>query len=149
MPSRAKPLPVYGKGENVRDWLYRRGPRRGPHSRGGPIGSRPKRYNIGGHNERTNIDVVRAICALVDEMAPDASIGPRESLITFVADRPGHDLRYAIDADEDRATISAGGRRRPSRPVSARRCAGISTNRSWWERVRSGVYRGERLGIVA
>ena len=65
--------------------------------RAGQVG---ESYNIGGWNERTNIDVVRAICALVDEMAPDAAIGPRESLITFVADRPGHDLRYAIDASK-------------------------------------------------
>src|SRR5918997_4131092 len=90
-----KPLPVYGKGENVRDWLYVE-----DHADAlilvaekGRVG---ESYNIGGWNERTNIEVVRAICKLVDEMAPDAAVGPRETLITFVSDRPGHDMRYAI-----------------------------------------------------
>ena len=91
-----KPLPVYGKGENVRDWLYVE-----DHARAllliaerGRVG---ESYNVGANCERSNIAVVRAICALMDELAPDA-VGPRERLITFVADRPGHDLRYAIDA---------------------------------------------------
>jgi dTDP-glucose 4,6-dehydratase len=91
-----KKLPVYGTGGNVRDWLYVE-----DHARAllavvnnGRCG---ETYCIGGRSERTNLDVVRAICALLDERAPNRAIGSRESLITFVADRPGHDLRYAID----------------------------------------------------
>ena len=93
---RGEPLPVYGDGLNVRDWLYV-----GDHCtairrvlEGGRLGDT---YNIGGWNEKTNIDIVRGICRLLDEMRPDPA-GPRERLITFVKDRPGHDRRYAIDA---------------------------------------------------
>ncbi len=91
-----KPLPVYGDGLNVRDWLYVRDHCSAIRAvlEGGAPG---QTYNIGGWNERTNIDIVRAICALLDELAPDAQ-GPRDRLISFVADRPGHDRRYAIDA---------------------------------------------------
>ena len=98
-----KPLPVYGEGENVRDWLYVE-----DHARAllliaerGRVG---ESYNVGANCERPNIAVVRAICTLMDELAPDA-IGPRERLITFVADRPGHDLRYAMDARKIRAEL--------------------------------------------
>ena len=101
-----KPLPVYGKGENVRDWLYVE-----DHARAllsiaerGRVG---ESYNVGANCERANIAVVRAICALMDELAPDA-VGPRERLITFVADRPGHDLRYAMDARKLRAEARLG-----------------------------------------
>jgi dTDP-glucose 4,6-dehydratase len=94
-----KPLPVYGDGGNVRDWLFV-----GDHcsairtvlEKGRP----GETYNIGGSSERTNIDVVKAICSLVDELRPHASVAARESLITFVPDRPGHDRRYAIDASK-------------------------------------------------
>jgi dTDP-glucose 4,6-dehydratase len=92
-----KPLPVYGDGKNVRDWLYV-----GDHCSAirtvlsnGRIG---ETYNVGGNSERANIDVVNLICDLLDEMRPDAAIGPRRKLITYVKDRPGHDRRYAIDA---------------------------------------------------
>jgi dTDP-glucose 4,6-dehydratase len=94
-----KPLPIYGTGENVRDWLYVE-----DHAAAlitaaerGAIG---ETYAIGGWNERKNMDVVKAVCRLVDELAPDPTIGPREALITFVPDRPGHDFRYAIDASK-------------------------------------------------
>src|SRR3712207_1151527 len=94
-----KPLPVYGRGENVRDWLFV-----DDHARAlilvAEKGVPGETYAIGGHNERRNIDVVRSICALVDHLNPDPAIGPRDNLITFVADRPGHDLRYAIDASK-------------------------------------------------
>jgi dTDP-glucose 4,6-dehydratase len=138
-----KPLPVYGKGENVRDWLYVE-----DHARAllliaerGRVGDS---YNVGANCERTNIAVVRAVCALMDELAPDA-VGARERLITFVADRPGHDLRYAIDARKLREelgwvpqeTFESGLRKTVEWYL---------TNRSWWERIRSNVYRGERLG---
>ena len=140
-----KPLPVYGTGENVRDWLHVE-----DHAEAlllvaeqGAVGNS---YNIGGHNEYTNIDVVRAICRLVDELAPDESIGSREGLIRLVADRPGHDARYAIDAAKITRELDwkprytfEGGLRDTVR--------WYLNNRSWWERVRSGIYRGERLGI--
>jgi dTDP-glucose 4,6-dehydratase len=91
-----KPLPVYGDGMNVRDWLYV-----GDHCaairRVLESGRPGETYNIGGNNEMPNIEVVRTVCALLDEMRPDPQ-GPRERLITYVKDRPGHDRRYAIDA---------------------------------------------------
>jgi dTDP-glucose 4,6-dehydratase len=139
-------LPVYGAGANVRDWLFVE-----DHVHAlfaviaqGEIGHT---YCIGGHCERANIDVVRAICALMDELAPSARLGPREGLITFVTDRPGHDLRYAIDPTkvgglgwQPRETFESGLRKTVEWYLA---------NRSWWERIRSGVYRGERLGVVA
>jgi dTDP-glucose 4,6-dehydratase len=141
-----KPLPVYGKGENVRDWLYV-----DDHAEAlisvaeqGKVGDS---YNIGGWNERANIDVVRAVCALVDELAPDKSIGRREQLITFVADRPGHDLRYAIDAGKIERELGW----RPAETFDSglrKTVAWYLDNRAWWQRVRSGVYRGERLGVA-
>ncbi|MCG7392447.1 dTDP-glucose 4,6-dehydratase [Microvirga sp. ACRRW] len=142
-----KPLPVYGKGENVRDWLYV-----DDHAEAlilaaerGKVG---ESYNIGGWNERRNIDVVKAICALVDELAPDAVIGPRERLITYVADRPGHDWRYAIDASKIKRDLGWS----PAETFESglrKTVAWYLENRAWWERVRSGVYRGERLGVIA
>ena len=94
-----KPLPVYGDGLNVRDWLYV-----GDHCTAIRLAlakGRPgETYNIGGNNERTNIDVVRTICRILDELRPSANAKPHESLIKFVADRPGHDRRYAIDASK-------------------------------------------------
>lgn len=139
-----RPLPIYGSGLNIRDWLYV-----DDHAdalisvaeRGVP----GETYNIGGHNEMTNLDVVRRICALLDEMAPDPA-GPRERLITYVKDRPGHDARYAIDADKigrelgwtPKETFDTGLRRTVRWYLD---------NRSWWQDIRSGVYRGERLGL--
>ncbi|EIM26166.1 dTDP-glucose 4,6-dehydratase [Microvirga lotononidis] len=141
-----KPLPVYGKGENVRDWLYV-----DDHAEAlilvaekGRVG---ENYNIGGWNERTNIDVVRSICSLVDEMAPSTAIGPREELISFVTDRPGHDLRYAIDASKIARELGW----RPAETFESglrKTVAWYLDNQAWWERVRSGVYQGERLGVA-
>jgi dTDP-glucose 4,6-dehydratase len=138
-----KPLPVYGKGENVRDWLYVE-----DHARAllviaerGRVG---ESYNVGADCERANIAVVRAICALMDELAPDA-IGPRERLITFVADRPGHDLRYAMDARKLREELGWA----PQETFESglrKTVEWYLTNRPWWERIRTQVYRGERLG---
>jgi len=140
-------LPVYGKGANVRDWLYVE-----DHARAlvaavlaGAVGAT---YCIGGRNEKTNLDVVETICALMDELAPDARIGPRKALINFVTDRPGHDLRYAIDA----AKISTDLGWMPQETFESglrKTVEWYLANRSWWERIRSGVYRGERLGVVA
>jgi dTDP-glucose 4,6-dehydratase len=141
-----KPVPVYGDGSNVRDWLYV-----DDHARAlqliaeqGRVG---ESYNVGGHNERTNIDVARKICALVDEFAPDAH-GSRERLITFVGDRPGHDLRYAIDASKIERDL--GWTPRETFETGLRKTViWYLENQGWWQRIRSGVYRGERLGVVA
>ncbi len=141
-----KPLPVYGAGENIRDWLHVE-----DHAEAllevAERGALGESYNIGGLNERTNISVVRAICALIDELAPDAAIGPREKLITFVTDRPGHDARYAIDATKIGREL--GWTPRHNFESGLRQTVQwYLDNKSWWERVRSGVYRGERLGVA-
>jgi dTDP-glucose 4,6-dehydratase len=140
-------LPVYGNGDNVRDWLYVE-----DHARAlvtvaiaGMVG---ETYCVGGQSERANLEVVRTICALLDELAPSPQIGCRENLITFVADRPGHDLRYAIDA----ALISneLGWKPRETFETSLRKTVEwYLSNRAWWQRIRSGLYRGERLGVPA
>ena len=139
-------LPVYGTGENVRDWLYVE-----DHADAllavAERGRAGESYNVGGGAERRNIDVVRAVCALVDEMAPDAGIGPRERLIRFVPDRPGHDRRYAIDAGKIERELGwrAG---HGFESGLARTVRWYLGNRAWWEAVRSGGYRGERLGLA-
>ncbi|WP_349371457.1 dTDP-glucose 4,6-dehydratase [Salinarimonas sp.] len=142
-----KPLPVYGRGENVRDWLHVE-----DHvaalatvaARGRP----GETYCIGGGAERRNIDVVHAVCAALDRLAPDPAIGPRERLITYVADRPGHDARYAIDAGKAARELGWEPTRRFEDGV-VETVRWYIENRAWWERVRTGVYRGERLGAGA
>jgi dTDP-glucose 4,6-dehydratase len=141
-----KKLPVYGRGENVRDWLYVE-----DHAEAlltvaerGRVG---ETYNIGGVNERRNIDVVHAICDLMDELAPDSSLGPRRGLIAYVEDRPGHDLRYAIDCSKIAAEL--GWRPRETFETGLRKTAQwYLDNREWWSNIRSGRYRGERLGTL-
>ncbi len=112
-------LPVYGAGTNVRDWLYVE-----DHARAlvlAATSGRPgETYCIGGRCEMTNLEVVEAICALMDELAPNGRIGPRKSLISFVADRPGHDLRYAIDCCQDRERARLGAERDVLEPGCAR-----------------------------
>ena len=140
-----EPLPVYGRGENVRDWLYV-----DDHAEAllavlarGRVG---ETYLVSGGAERRNIDVVRAICDLLDEMCPDPAVGARASLIRFVEDRPGHDLRYAIDASKLRREL--GWAPRETFESGLRRTVRwYLEHRDWWERVRSGGYRGERLGL--
>jgi dTDP-glucose 4,6-dehydratase len=141
-----KPLPVYGRGENVRDWLYVE-----DHAEAlletALHGIPGESYNIGGGSEHSNLEVVSRVCALLDEFQPDAAIGRRESLISFVTDRPGHDFRYAIDASKIEDKL--GWRPRETFETGLRKTVRwYIDNRSWWERVRSGVYRGERLGSV-
>ena len=140
-----KALPVYGAGANVRDWLYVE-----DHAEAllavlqrGAVG---ETYLVGGRAERRNVDVVRAICRILDELQPDPRIGARESLIRFVADRPGHDQRYAIDPSKIERELGW----RPTVTFEdglRRTVVWYLENRWWWERVRSGVYRGERLGM--
>jgi dTDP-glucose 4,6-dehydratase len=138
-------LPVYGKGENVRDWLHVEDHAEALTlvlSRGRP----GETYNVGGDSERQNIDVVRAICALLDEMLPGSANRPHEKLIKFVTDRPGHDARYAIDATKIKTEL--GWRPRHSFEEGLRDTVRwFLENRPWWERVMSGAYRGERLGL--
>lgn len=141
-----KPLPIYGDGLQIRDWLYVE-----DHAKAlinvvteGEIG---ETYNIGGHNEKTNLEVVEAICDLLEELAPEKSAGVKSyrDLITFVKDRPGHDARYAIDASKiehelgwvPEETFQTGLRKTVKWYLD---------NRQWWERVLSGAYRLERLG---
>jgi dTDP-glucose 4,6-dehydratase len=140
-----KPLPVYAKGENVRDWLYV-----DDHAdallRVLERGRAGQTYLIGGGNEKRNIDVVRTICALLDELCPERAFGTREKLITFVTDRPGHDHRYAIDASRTRRQLNWS----PAESFESglrKTVQWYLENRGWWERVRSGAYRGERLGL--
>lgn len=140
-------LPVYGRGENVRDWLFV-----DDHAdalltileRGVP----GEVYCVGGRNERRNIDVVRAICSLLDELAPSPEIGVRSRLIEFVVDRPAHDSRYAIDPSKIEREL--GWRAQTTFEDGLRATVQwYLDNRPWWERVRSGKYRGERLGLGA
>jgi dTDP-glucose 4,6-dehydratase len=138
-------LPVYGRGENVRDWLFV-----DDHAEALITvlerGTAGETYAFGGRNELRNIDVVHAICRIVDGLAPDPAIGPRDALIRFVQDRPGHDQRYAIDATRARMELGWNPRQGFESGLRAT-VAWYLENRRWWERVRSGAYRGERLGL--
>jgi dTDP-glucose 4,6-dehydratase len=143
-----KPLPVYGNGQQVRDWLYVE-----DHARAllkvvseGQVG---ETYNIGGHNEQKNLDVVQAICALLEELAPSkpAGVARYADLITYVQDRPGHDQRYAIDAGKIQRELGwvpqetfASGLRKTVQWYLA--------NLDWCRRVQDGSYQGQRLGTV-
>jgi dTDP-glucose 4,6-dehydratase len=138
-------LPVYGDGSNVRDWIYVDDHVEGlvaALERGAPGDT----YLLGGDAERRNIDVVRAICGVLDELQPAGA--PHERLITFVKDRPGHDYRYAIDARVAKAKL--GWRPRHTFEQGLRETvAWYLDNAEWRERVQSGAYRGERLGLGA
>lgn len=141
-----KPLPVYGKGENVRDWLHV-----DDHAAALALvltkGRPGQSYNIGGRNERSNITVVQTIADLLDEAAPLPS-GTRQKLITFVGDRPGHDLRYAIDATKAEGEL--GWRARYSFDMGLRETiAWYMKNESWWRPLREARYGGQRLGAKA
>jgi dTDP-glucose 4,6-dehydratase len=148
---RGEPIPVYGRGENIRDWLYV-----GDHCEAlhavltkGRVG---ETYNIGGNNERTNIELVKMICGLMDELTPQPKTKkpgteqPKaESLITFVADRPGHDLRYAIDASKIRDELGW----EPQEDFESgfrKTVQWYLDNRQWWENILSGDYKLDRIG---
>lgn len=144
-----KPLPVYGKGNQVRDWLYVEDHARALYKvvTDGVVG---QTYNIGGHNEKRNIDVVRTLCALLDELVLTKPSGVKrfEDLVTYVQDRPGHDLRYAIDASKikrelgwtPQETFDSGIRKTVQWYLD---------NLAWARRVQDGSYQRERLGITA
>ncbi|MFN3581382.1 MAG: dTDP-glucose 4,6-dehydratase [Pseudomonas sp.] len=142
-----KDLPVYGDGAQVRDWLYVE-----DHARAlvevALRGAPGQTYNIGGHNEKRNIDVVHTLCDLLDELAADqrpARLSSYHELITFVRDRPGHDRRYAIDASKIQREL--GWVPEESFESGIRKTVEwYLLNRNWWERVLSGDYRLTRLG---
>ena len=137
-------LPVYGDGTNVRDWLYVEDHARALYlilTRGRP----GETYNVGGRNERRNIDIVREICALLDDWAPSGH--PHADLIRFVTDRPGHDHRYAIDATKLETEL--GWRAEETFDTGIRKTVRwFLDNEAWWRPLRDKVYKGERIGLL-
>ncbi len=144
---RGRPLPVYGTGGNVRDWLHVEDHARALWlvlTRGRP----GEKYNVGGDATMANIDLVRMICTLIDERRPDAASCPHAGLITFVADRPGHDLRYAIDAAKIRRELGW----TPQETIETGLAGTVDwylANQDWCEAVRARGYDGQRLGLAA
>lgn len=142
-----KPLPIYGKGDQIRDWLFVE-----DHAQAlykvvteGEIG---ETYNIGGHNEKQNIEVVKTICKILDELKPQANNQTYETLITFVKDRPGHDLRYAIDASKIERELNW--KPEESFETGIRKTVEwYLKNLEWCSRVQDGSYKRERLGVSA
>jgi len=137
-----KPLPIYGSGENVRDWLYV-----DDHARALDLiaekGQPGETYNVGGRNERRNIDVVRRICAVLDELVPTGS--PREGLIEHVTDRPGHDARYAIDATKLETEL--GWKAQDDFDTGIEKTVRWYLGNEWWWRPLRDRYDGQRLGL--
>ena len=143
-----KPLPVYGNGSQIRDWLYVEDHARALYTvvTKGEVG---ETYNIGGHNERKNIDVVKTICELLEELVPNkpAGVANYTDLITYVKDRPGHDLRYAIDASKIEREL--GWTPAETFETGIRKTVEwYLNNQTWWQRVLDGSYAGERLGSI-
>jgi dTDP-glucose 4,6-dehydratase len=140
-----KMLPIYGNGQNVRDWLYVEDHARALHvliEQGRP----GQKYNVGGNSERTNLEVAQHICRLLDHAVPDGA--PHDRLISFVEDRPGHDRRYAIDASK--IVRETDWRARESFESGIEKTLNwYIEHRSWWEPLRKNVYRGERLGLTS
>lgn len=141
-----KPIPIYGKGDNIRDWLYV-----GDHVDAlllvAEKGVAGETYNVGGRAERTNIEIVQTICAILDELAPSADGKPYGSLITYVADRPGHDKRYAINCDKIERELGW----RPATKFEdgmRKTVAWYLENRDWWEDIRArGFDTAKRQGL--
>jgi len=142
-----KPLPVYGNGQQVRDWLYV-----DDHAKAlvkvmmdGRVG---ETYNIGGHNEKTNLEVVKTVCLILDELVPDhpAGVTNYQDLIAYVTDRPGHDLRYAINATKIERELGW----LPSETFETgirKTVEWYLDNGKWCEQVQKGKYGGERIGV--
>lgn len=141
-----RPLPIYGKGENVRDWLFVE-----DHARALELIMRKGRnghsYNVGGNSERTNLQVVESICDLLDRKRPSSKGASYRRQITFVTDRPGHDRRYAVDGSKIRSELGWS----PTVTFDEGLSAAIDwylDNGWWWRPLREGRYSGERLGVV-
>ncbi|CAI2717490.1 dTDP-glucose 4,6-dehydratase [Nitrospina watsonii] len=142
---RGEAIPVYGDGQQVRDWLHVEDHCRAV-MRVLEAGRPGEVYNVGGHGEKTNIEVVRTLCRLLDECVPGSPHAPHDTLITFVEDRPGHDRRYAIDASKLETELGW----KPDETFESglrKTVQWYLQNRDWVERVTSGAYRGERLGL--
>lgn len=148
----AKPLPIYGDGSQIRDWLYVEDHARALYTvvTEGVVG---ETYNIGGHNEKKNIEVVETLCAILDELKPisdnpaftSSSMANYNELITFVKDRPGHDVRYAIDASKIEKEL--GWVPEESFETGIRKTVEwYLNNENWWKRVLNGEYQLERIG---
>lgn len=141
-----KPLPVYGSGENIRDWLYV-----GDHCsairRVLEAGRLGETYNIGGNCEKTNMQVIEALCAMLDELVPESPHAPHLRLLQHVADRPGHDQRYAIDSSKLASELGWS----PAETFESgfrRTVRWYLDNRQWCENIRAGNYQGQRLGLA-
>ncbi|MEW9526657.1 dTDP-glucose 4,6-dehydratase [Agrobacterium radiobacter] len=139
-----KPLPVYGNGANIRDWLYVE-----DHARALWLivqkGLAGEKYNVGGRNEQKNIDVVNCICSILDELRPQSK--PYAELIKYVTDRPGHDARYAIDATKLETEL--GWKAQENFATGIRKTVQwYLDNEWWWQPLRDDVYAGERLGVL-
>ena len=139
-----KPLPIYGKGEQVRDWLFVE-----DHARAlvkvCTEGVPGETYNIGGHNEKQNIEVVKTVCAILDELRPRADGKSYAEQITYVADRPGHDLRYAIDASKIEREL--GWKPQETFETGMRKTVQWYLNNKWWWEPLRAKYQRERLGL--
>jgi dTDP-glucose 4,6-dehydratase len=139
-------LPVYGDGQNVRDWLYV-----DDHAAALELivrrGVPGETYCIGGRNERRNLQVVEVICDLLDELAPSSEIGSRRGLITYVTDRPGHDHRYAIDATKLEQELGWSAVETFETGIR-KTIAWYLENEGWWRPIRDKTYSGERLGVI-
>jgi dTDP-glucose 4,6-dehydratase len=139
-----KSLPIYGNGQNVRDWLFVTDHCRAIYAvleKGRP----GQMYNVGGNSEKTNLDVVDTLCTLLDDLVPESPHRPHADLKTFVADRPGHDWRYAIDASKIRREIGW----EPQETFESGMRKTVEwylANGAWCEAVKAGSYDGERLG---
>ena len=139
-----RPLPVYGRGENIRDWLYVE-----DHARALDVivshGRLGEKYNVGGRNERKNIDVVQTICAILDRLRPRPT--PYGDLISYVTDRPGHDARYAIDATKLETELGWKAQENFDTGIE-KTVQWYLDNEWWWRPLRDKVYAGERLGLI-
>lgn len=140
-----KPLPIYGDGSNVRDWLYVEDHAKAIYTiwKDGELG---EKYNVGGRNERTNLEVVEKVCSLMDELSSNPPTDGHKSLITYVTDRPGHDARYAIDAT--RLEGELGWKAEEDFDSGIRKTVEwYLANKDWWEPILKAKYSGERLGL--
>lgn len=143
---RGEALPVYGDGLNRRDWLY-------VEDHAGALvtvlqkGAVGEKYNVGGNAEKSNIDLIHQLCALMDELCPDLPVRPAQNLITSVEDRPGHDRRYAIDVTKIRTEL--GWQPRHDFKDGLRRTVEwYLANEDWWRPIVDAKYDGRRLGTV-